>query len=154
MRRWRVWMSGAGLLLLVTQMSAQSGQTMAPRDAAPARVPSQDRGTGNVERGAYLAQHVAMCVECHSARDGGGTIVPPERFMGGLIPLGPPWATDWAQRAPRIAGLPGYTNDQALRVLTQGAIDRTGRQLRLPMPRFRMTNADAADIVAFLKAGY
>jgi hypothetical protein len=36
-------------------------------------------------------------------------------------------------------GLPGDTPELAIRLLTQGGVDRDGRQLRPPMPRFRMT---------------
>jgi len=35
---------------------------------------------------------------------------------------------------------------------TGAPIDRDGRQLRPPMPRFRMTLQDAADVVAYLKS--
>jgi hypothetical protein len=55
-------------------------------------------------------------------------------------------------RAPRNRGLPGYTDEQALQLLTEGAIGRDGKQLRLPMPRFRMTTQDAADVIAFLRS--
>jgi hypothetical protein len=92
-----------------------------------------------------------MCAECHSSRDQQGNIIPSQRFMGGPIPFAPPWPNDWANRAPRNAGLPGYTEELAIRLLTQGSIDRDGRQLRPPMPRFRMTPQDAADVVAYLK---
>jgi len=34
----------------------------------------------------------------------------------------------------------------------QGAIARDGRQLMPPMPRFRMTPEDAADVIAFLRS--
>lgn len=153
---WRL----AILMVVVAQISAV-GRAAEAADAAGAvvsgRVPLQASGgdgvvVGNVEHGAYLAQHVAMCVECHSGRDHEGTIIDSERFMGGQIPLGPPWTRDWASRAPRNRGLPGYTDEEGIRLLTHGAIDRQGRQLKLPMPRFRMTPQDAADIVAFLKS--
>ena len=52
---------------------------------------------------------------------------------------------------PRIAGLPGYTDAEAIRLLTQGAFKRDGTQLRYPMPHFRMTPQDAADVLAYLK---
>jgi hypothetical protein len=68
------------------------------------------------------------------------------------MPVRPPWANDWPVRIPRIAGLPGYTDELAIRLLTQGAIKRDGTQLRLPMPRFRMTPQDAADVVAYLRS--
>ena len=108
--------------------------------------------TGVVERGRYLAEHVAMCVECHSERDAGGAIIPGRKYMGGPIPTRPGWAQEWADRAPRNAGLPGYDDAAALRLLTQGAIARDGRQLMPPMPRFRMTPEDAADVIAFLRS--
>jgi mono/diheme cytochrome c family protein len=139
----RVIALSSALLLIGTATSQMSARTAA---GPPPPV------TGNVEHGRYLAEHVAMCVECHSGRDGQGNIVASERYMGGTIPPGPQWSSNWAMRAPRNSGLPGYTEDQAIRLLTEGAINREGFQLRLPMPRFRMTTQDAADIVAFLKS--
>jgi mono/diheme cytochrome c family protein len=125
--------------------------------AADARAPQQQEQTstlpkGNVEHGRYLAEHVAMCIECHSGRDANGNILQSELFEGGSIPFAPPWPNDWANRAPRNRGLPGYSDEQALRLLTQGAIGRDGKQLRPPMPRFRMTPQDAADVIAFLRS--
>ena len=107
---------------------------------------------GNVAHGRYLAEHVAMCIECHSGRDAQGNILEDELFLGGPIPFAPPWPNDWATRAPRNRGLPGYTDEQALRLLTEGAIGRDGKQLRPPMPRFRMTPQDASDVIAFLRS--
>jgi hypothetical protein len=106
---------------------------------------------GDPVRGQYLVEHVAMCVECHSDRDSSGTIILTERFKGGPLPPGPVWAVDWPMRAPRNAGLPGYTDDEARRLLMQGAISRNGQQLRPPMPRFRMTRQDADDVIAFMR---
>jgi mono/diheme cytochrome c family protein len=113
----------------------------------PATIP-----TGNAERGRYLVMDVAQCVECHSPRDANGVILPGEEFTGAPVPFRPPWPNDWAIRAPRNRGLPGYTTELGVRLLTQGAVDREGRQLRPPMPRFRMTPQDAADVVAYLKS--
>ena len=125
------------------------GRRAAPpeRQAIPAKVPP-----GNPEHGRYLAHHVAMCVECHSPRDESGEIIPGQEFTGAPIPVRPTGQNDWALRAPRIRGLPGYTPELAIRLLTQGGVDRDGRQLRPPMPHFRMTVQDAADVVAYLKS--
>ena len=106
---------------------------------------------GNAQHGQYIAEHVAMCVECHSERDQDGNIIPSGKYLGGSIPFVPP-STDWATRVPRNRGLPGYTDAMAMRLLTQGAIGRDGRPLKLPMPRFRMTPQDAADVIAFLRS--
>src|SRR5262245_19794146 len=129
-----------GLLLAAVQTSAQ--QAPAPQ-SAPA---------GNVEHGRYIVERVVMCYECHSARDPQGNIVAGTRFKGGPMPMRPPWRSDWPLQIPRIASLPGYTDEEAMRLLTQGAIKRDGTQLRYPMPRFRMTPQDAADVIAYLRS--
>ena len=107
---------------------------------------------GNTEHGRYIVEHVAMCIECHSGRDDHGAILQTQAFLGAPIPFAPPWTNDWAMRAPRNRGLPGYTDDLAMRLLTQGAIGRNGEQLRPPMPRFRMNAQDAADVIAYMRS--
>ena len=157
--RSRLLVVAAGVLLL--SITQAIGQTTPPRtapgkSAAPAKGAPAETGkampAGNVEHGKYLAEHVAMCIECHSGRDAQGNIIESQLFLGGAIPFAPPWPNDWANRAPRNRGLPGYTDEEAMRLLTQGAIGRDGRQLRAPMPRFRMTPQDAADVIAFLRS--
>jgi len=136
------------IVVAISPVSAQSRRTTpAPAAAEPSILPA-----GNVQHGRYLAERVAMCVECHSARDGEGRIIEPDKYLGGNIPFAPPWPNDWATRAPRNRGLVGYDDKAALRLLTEGAIGRDGRQLRPPMPRFFMTTQDAADVIAFLRS--
>lgn len=107
---------------------------------------------GNPAHGRYLVEQVAMCGECHSTRDRQGNIVPGTRLMGGPMPVRPEWSVDWPVAVPRIAGLPGYTDELAVRLLTQGGIKRDGTVLRSPMPAFRMTPQDAADVIAYLRS--
>jgi len=142
----------AAIGLAVVVLARISAHSQPP--AAPAAPPSSQTGaiTGNIEHGRYIAEHVAMCVECHSGRDSHGNIIDAERYLGAPIPVGPAWATDWALRAPRNKGLPGYDDAMAMRLLTEGSIGRDGLQLKLPMPRFRMTPQDAADVIAFLRS--
>jgi hypothetical protein len=161
MRRSSLVVAAGVLLLSLAQAIAQTAPPKtaaapAAKGAAPAKTASADTGkampAGNVEHGRYIAEHVAMCVECHSGRDSQGNLLDSELFLGGTIPFAPPWPNDWANRAPRNRGLPGYSDQEAMRLLTQGAIGHDGRQLRLPMPRFRMTPQDAADVIAFLRS--
>ena len=107
--------------------------------------------SGDVARGRYLVERVAMCGECHSTRNDAGDIIPETRLKGGAMPARVPWPADWPLQVPRIAGLPGYSDLEALRVLTEGAIKRNGIRARAPMPRFRMSVADAGDVIAFLR---
>jgi mono/diheme cytochrome c family protein len=142
----------AGLVVIALVAAEAAGQEERPpappaAQELPTRIPA-----GNVEHGRYLVMDVAQCVECHSPRDENGVIVPGQEFTGAPIPFRPPWPNDWAIRAPRNRGLPGYTTELGVRLLTQGAVDREGRQLRPPMPRFRMSLQDAADVVAYLKS--
>ena len=145
------FLSASILLLIVAQASGQSRPPTASA-AATRAVPAGPALSGNVEHGRYIAEHVAMCVECHSGRDQSGNILDSERYLGAPIPFSPPWPNNWATRAPRNKGLPGYTDALALRLLTEGAIGRDGAPLKPPMPRFRMTPQDAADVIAFLRS--
>lgn len=133
----------APVFFLPSSVSAERQTRTAPA-AQPIR--------GDIEHGRYLAERVAMCIECHSTRDAQGNIIPGEEYMGGSIPFRPPWPNDWAMRAPRNRGLPGYSDEAAMRLLTHGAIDRNGIPLRRPMPRFFMSEQDAADVIAYLRS--
>lgn len=139
--------SGALLLVGATLL----GQQRAGSPAVPAARPSSV-SPGDIEHGRYLVEQVVMCFECHSTRDAQGNIIPATRFFGGPMPIRPPWPADWPTVIPRIAGLPGYTDELALRLLTQGAIKRDGTQLRRPMPPFRMTPQDAMDVIAYIRS--
>jgi mono/diheme cytochrome c family protein len=156
--------------LLALSATWLSGQQPAPGTQPPASQPAgQDSpgeastqpdataglvAGGDVERGRYLVERVAMCGECHSTRDASGQVVESLRLRGGPMTVsGPQWAgEDWPLYIPRIAGLPGYGDEQAMRLLTQGGLNREGRQLRPPMPRFRMTREDAAAVIAYLRS--
>jgi len=122
-----------------------------PQSSGAANQPTAPMPRGDAEHGSYIVHNIAMCIGCHSERDQAGNIKPEMAFKGAPIPFRPPWPNDWAVRAPRNAGLPDYTDEQAMRLLTQGAIDRRGVQLRPPMPRFRMTPQDAADVIAYMR---
>jgi hypothetical protein len=136
------------LLLVIVLVSLRASAAQAPRPAGT----TGSTMSGNAEHGRYLVERVAMCVECHSGRDARGNIIETERYMGGSIPFAPSWPNDWATRAPRNKGLPGYNDVLALRLLTEGSIGRKGEQLRPPMPRFHMTRQDAADVIAFMRS--
>jgi len=138
-------------MLVLTASSLQSQRPATPPSPHPTAV-ATTLPRGNAEHGRYLVEHVAMCIECHSGRDARGGILESERFLGAPIPFAPPWPNDWAIRAPRNRSLPGYSVEEGIRLLTQGAIARDGHQLKEPMPRFHMTPQDAADVVAYMKS--
>jgi len=140
-----------GLLLFVAQVSMQAQHQGSGEGTRTAAAPALAMA-GDAERGRYIVEQVVMCAECHSPRDAHGQIIANQRFMGGPMPVRPPWPNNWALRAPRIAGLPGYTDELVVRLLPEGAIGRHGEQLRLPMPRFHMTASDAQAVAAYLRS--
>ncbi len=108
--------------------------------------------TANIERGKYLVENVANCIHCHSPRESNGELIRTKLLEGASVPVGKPnWAYVWAEFAPRIAGLPQYSGEQALRLLTTG-IGKDGKPLRAPMPVFKMLPNDAQDVVGYLKS--
>lgn len=117
---------------------------------APAKPAERGLTGGNIAHGRYIAERVAMCIECHSPRDSSGQILSGSEYLGAPLPIQA--SPEWATRAPRNRGLLAYSDDQALRLLMNGAIGRDGGQLKSPMPRFRMSREDATDVIAFMRS--
>ena len=114
------------------------------RDASP--------DDADIERGRYLVMKVAQCVQCHTPRDERGTLDERRLLSGARIPLGSPYpGLQWAFSAPRIAGLPGWSDDEAVALLTRGSRPNAPAP-RAPMPKFQMTEEDARAVVAYLKS--
>jgi hypothetical protein len=57
----------------------------------------------------------------------------------------------WADKAPNIAGLPGWEEKDAIKFLMTGLAynDLPGRP---PMPQFRFNKEDASAVVAYLRS--
>lgn len=107
--------------------------------------------TGNVARGKYLVTQVGMCVDCHSPRDQKGQLIEEKALQGAPIMFNPAVEMPWAGTAPPIAGLEGWTDAQAVRFFTTG-VDKDGKPPRPPMPPYRFSKSDAADVVAYLRS--
>jgi hypothetical protein len=56
----------------------------------------------------------------------------------------------WAERSVKIAGLPGWSDEEAMKFFTTG-IGPNGKPASPPMPNFRFNKEDAAAVVAYLK---
>jgi len=104
-----------------------------------------------VERGRYITHDLAMCVQCHSPRDEAGRLIPGQEFHGAPVPAtNTIRGMEWALRAPNIAGLVGFTDEQEMQILTRGWAD--GRPApKPPMPPFRMSPEDARAVIAYLR---
>ena len=106
-----------------------------------------------ISRGKYLVERVAMCVQCHTPRNHTGELLETRYLQGGPVPVSAPpnFRIDWAYKAPAIAGLPGYTIQDGIKLLTEG-ITPDGRVPKAPMPKFRLTRSDAEAVVTYLKS--
>jgi hypothetical protein len=105
-----------------------------------------------IERGKYLVENVAMCVECHTPRDSQGALRTDAWLAGAPIwirPVAP--IQNWADHAPSLAGWPSFTEEQGERVLEKGT-GPEGEELRPPMHIYHMKHEDAKAIIAYLKS--
>jgi Cytochrome c len=106
--------------------------------------------TPSMQYGQHIVESVAMCIQCHSPRDQDGKLIEGRTLMGAAIPFTSPFRkTEWALRAPRIAGLPGHSRAEGVRLLMLG-IGRAGSPLQRPMPPFRMDEHEAGAVVDYL----
>ena len=130
-------MRGVALLMVILCAAAVR--------SSPAAAPG-----GEVARGGYLVNRVAMCVQCHSPRDGSGELDRTRLLKGAPMPIRSPFPGQvWAFSAPSIAGLPGWTDADATALLTTGR-RLTGYAPKPPMPAFRLGDEDARAIIAYL----
>lgn len=136
-------------VVALTFLSLSASPAAAQKKPAQATVKAS---TGDVSRGKYLVESVAMCGQCHTPRDGEGNPDRSRWLQGGSLPYTPARAdTDWPISAPRIGGnLPASEADM-VKLLTTG-VWVTGNRLRFPMPQFRLNQADAEAVVAYLKS--
>jgi mono/diheme cytochrome c family protein len=122
----------------------------------------QDSINRVIERGKYLANHVAACMDCHSKRDFtkfSGPPIPGTEGGGGEV-----FSHDLLDAIPGVlyaknitpdpeTGIGTWTDDEILRAITQG-INKNGDTLfpLMPYPNFnRMAKEDLLSIIAYIK---
>lgn len=112
----------------------------------------------NIERGKYLANHVNVCMDCHSTRDWStfaGPLVSGTEGKGGEVfdeKLGFPGRFV----APNItpAGIKDWTDGEIFRAITCG-VNKDGRALFpvMPHPNFgRMDEQDIQAVIAYIRS--
>ena len=105
-----------------------------------------------VERGRYLVNDVAQCVQCHSPRTSSGTIARDELMRGASIEAdAPSWIGDmWASYAPNAITFARGRGDYVVTLLTTGKRP-DGTVPKSPMPQYGLTVEDAEAVVAYLR---
>jgi mono/diheme cytochrome c family protein len=122
------------------------------QQARPSAKPLPTHAAGDVARGKYIVEQVAMCGQCHTPRLANGHLDQSRALQGAsvfMVPMGND--PNWPLVAPRIGGNPPASDADMIKLLTTG-IWTNGRPLRFPMMPFRMSEADAAAVVAYLKS--
>jgi mono/diheme cytochrome c family protein len=148
----------AGALILLLSLNALPDS--AAQNSQSARNSQKSGGTssgasnassGDVARGKYIVESVAVCSQCHTPRDASGNLDRSRWLQGGQVPYQPSRPDmDWPILAPRIGGTLPANDADMVKLLTTG-IWTNGNYLRLPMPQFRMDRSDAEAVVAYLK---
>jgi mono/diheme cytochrome c family protein len=140
----------AGVALALFQPRTAQAQKTQPQKSA--QTSNEKSTSGNVARGKYIVESVAMCGQCHTPRDSKGNADRSRWLQGGSLPFMPAQPdADWPVSAPRIGGNPPANDADMVKLLTTG-IWTNGNRLRYPMPQFRMDKADAEAVVAYLKS--
>jgi mono/diheme cytochrome c family protein len=136
MKTWsRILIATSALFLVSTSLRAQS----------------TDRGA-LIARGYYLATAIGLCADCHSPRNEKGEFVAGMHLKGSPIAFAPSVPMPaWAAAAPPISGLPTMTEAEAVKFLRTG-LKPDGTRPRPPMPEYRLNEADAAALAAYLKS--
>ncbi len=127
-------------------------------DAAP--VITIEKTPEMIERGAYLANHVAVCIDCHSTRDFSrfsGPITPGTEGKGGDVfdhSMGFP-GTFYARNitSDKETGIGEWTDGEIYRTITTG-VSRNGDPLFPVMPYkayANLTTNDAYALVAYIR---
>lgn len=126
----------------------------------PAAASQSDSLTKVLERGKYLTEHVAGCIDCHSQRDFtkfSGPVVAGTEGGGGLVfdqKFGLPGVLYGKNITPdKETGIGNWTDAEILRAMTQG-INKNGDTLFPLMPYVNynhMAKEDLLSIIAYIK---
>jgi mono/diheme cytochrome c family protein len=128
-----------------THAIKQAGPNPLPRKAA-------SHESGDVARGKYLVEDVAMCGECHTPRDANNNLIEERDLQGAPTWIAPVHDDhNWAWNAPTLAGFAGYSDADAVNILEKG-IGANRQPIQRPMHIYHMSHEDALAIVAYLKS--
>jgi mono/diheme cytochrome c family protein len=148
------WILGAGLLSGGFLLFTVNGQhlTSAQEKKQSEEVAKSGGNAKRIARGRYIVEGLAGCGYCHTPRGENGEPDRAKWLAGAPVFYQPSQrVSGWPTMAPRLAGLPPGSDTEMITLLTT-SVSRSGKALRAPMPRFRMTRVDAEAVVAYLRS--
>lgn len=122
-------------------------------DVNPAPALSVERTPSRMQRGAYLVNHVAVCMDCNSTRDWtkfSGPVTPGTEGMGGELfdhSLGFPGSIYAKNITP--SGIGNLTDGELYRSLTEG-VRKDGKPLFPLMPYLSYTQLSEEDLLSII----
>jgi mono/diheme cytochrome c family protein len=144
----------AAALILLASLNAMpdsAAQNSKSAKSSGTSSSASSASSGDVARGKYIVEDVAVCSQCHTPRDASGNLDRSRWLQGGQVPYQSSRPDmDWPILAPRIGGTLPANDADMVKLLTTG-IWTNGNHLRLPMPQFRLDRSDAEAVVAYLK---
>jgi mono/diheme cytochrome c family protein len=128
------------------------------KKSEPTAISKEDSIKKVIERGEYLANHVTVCIDCHSIRDTGRfsmPVIPGTEGGGAAFPFTKTEFVPGLVMPPNItpAALKDWTDEDYTKVITRG-INKKGDTLFPIMPYHsysKMTKSDVLAIVAYIK---
>jgi mono/diheme cytochrome c family protein len=144
-------------ILVVAVLCAAAYVKFALPDVGDAEYVTIERTPERIERGKYLANHVAVCMDCHSTRDWSRYAGPmaPEGIGGGGEVFNQQMGFPGVFYAPNITpyGIGDWTDGEIVRAVTAG-VNKKGKALFPVMSYHRFGKMDKEDvysIVAYLR---
>lgn len=156
MKRILLYILGAILLLII--LGAIFGLTYvsyALPDVGPPEDISIEVSPDELERGEYLANHVALCTDCHAERDFSyfaGPIIEGTKGAGGEVfdqKMDFPGKFVSPNITPHETGIGQWTDGEVLQAVTEG-VNKEGKALFPIMPYPHYGSADIRDIYAII----
>lgn len=143
----------AFIVLLLTLTGAMLYVKFALPNVGPAPDMKVEATPDRVERGKYLANHVTVCIDCHSKRDWSRFSGPPIEGtygMGGDL-FDQKYGFPGAYYAKNItpAGISRYTDGELFRVITTG-VNKEGKAMFPVMPFHYYGQLDEEDIKSII----
>lgn len=104
------------------------------------------------ERGKYLVEDIGACGDCHTPMNEKGEPILAKRLQGSPLFFKPTVPVpNWADKSANIAGLPGWSDEEAVKFFTTG-LAANGLPARPPMPQYRYSSQDAKAVTAYLRS--
>ncbi|MBN8607704.1 MAG: c-type cytochrome [Caulobacterales bacterium] len=102
-----------------------------------------------VARGEYLVNNIGGCNDCHTPMTPQGPDTT-QALRGATLGFAPTIPIPWAPVAPPIAGVPEHYTQAQFAAFLQTGVRPDGSRPLPPMPAFRLNEADARAMTAYI----